>query len=227
SDTGCPTSSTSAPATVTINVAGPVIWFVNSAAATNGNGTLGSPFNVLASADAADAANQGIFLYSSATSYTGALTLNTGEQLIGQPTTGTTFDSVFGITPPAATVARPTLGSGTATLTGTLTLAGTATLRGLALSTAASSGLVASGGLTGIDVAQTSVTTTTGTAVNLNNATGTYTFSSVSTNGAANGILLDTLGSSPVTVNGGAIVNASTRGIDINSGTGNYSFANT
>src|SRR5947207_658986 len=83
-------------------------------------------------------------------------TLSSGEKLIGQGTTGTTFDSVFGITPPTGTVARPTLGSGTATLTGTLTLAGTTTLRGLALSTGTSNGLVGTGGLTGIDVAQTS-----------------------------------------------------------------------
>jgi hypothetical protein len=225
-DTGCPTGSTSAPATVTINVAGPVIWFVNSAAATNGTGTLTSPFNVLSSADAVDTVNQGIFLYSSATNYTGALTLNSGEKLIGQGTTGTTFDSVFGISPPTGTVARPTLGSGTATLTGTLTLAGSTKLRGLALSTGASNGLVGSGGISGVDLDQVSVTTTTGTAVNLNNATGTYVFSSVSTSGAANGILLDTLGTSIVTVNGGSIVNASTRGIDINAGSGNYSFAN-
>src|SRR5207248_1169110 len=47
SDTGCPTSSTSAPATVTVSVAGPVIWFVNPTAASNGNGELSSPFQAL------------------------------------------------------------------------------------------------------------------------------------------------------------------------------------
>jgi hypothetical protein len=227
SDNGCPGTATSAPATVTVTVNGPVIWFVNANAVTNGTGTLTSPFNTLAAANAVDAANQGIFLYSSATSYTGALTLNTGEKLIGQGTTGTNFDSVFGISPPASTISRPTLGAGTATMTGTLELAGSTKLRGLALSTGASNGLVGSGGISGVDLDQVSVTTTTGTAVNLNNAAGTYIFSGVSTNGAANGILLDTLGVSNVTVGGGSIVNASTRGIDINSGTGNYSFANT
>jgi hypothetical protein len=90
-------------------------------------------------------------------------TRNTGEKLIGQPTTGTTFDAVFGVTPPAGTIARPTLGGGTATMTGTLTLASTDKLRGLALSTGASAGLTGSGGLTGEDVDQVSVTTTTGT----------------------------------------------------------------
>src|SRR5262249_12963121 len=154
-------------------------------------------------------------------SYTGALTLNTGEKLIGQGTTGTTFDSVFGLSSvPSGTAARPTLGSGTATMTGTLTLAGSTKVRGIALSTGTAAGLVGSGGTAGADPAPASVPTPTGTAVNLNNAAGTYVFSSVSTNGAANGILLDTLGTSSVTVNGGSIVNASTRGIDVNGGTG-------
>jgi hypothetical protein len=224
---GAPASQCTGTVAASFNISGPVIWFVNSAAASNGNGTLTSPFNVLSAADAVDAANQGIFLFSSATSYTGALTLNTSEKLVGQPTTGTTFDALFGISPPANTATRPTLGSGTVTMTGTLTLAGSTLVRGISLSTGASNGLVGSGGLTGIDVAQTSVTTTTGTAVNLNNAAGIYTLSSVSTNGAASGILLDTLGASNVTVSGGSIVNASTRGVDINSGTGNFTYAGT
>jgi hypothetical protein len=228
-DSGNPApSACSATATATINVAGPVIWFVDANAAVNGTGTLTSPFKTLAAADAVDLASQGIFLYSSLTSYTGALALNTSEKLIGQGTTGTTFDSVFGITPPTGTIARPTLGSGTATMTGTVTLAGSNKLRGLALATTSSTGLTnAAGPLTGEDVDQVSVTTSTGTAVSLNNASGTYVFSSVSTSGAANGILLDTLGTSTVTVSGGSIVGATIRGVDINSGTGSYTFANT
>ena len=50
-----------------------------------------------------DAPNHGVFLYSSATAYAGAFTLNSGEKLIGQPTAGTTFDAVFGISPPSGT----------------------------------------------------------------------------------------------------------------------------
>ena len=225
-DSGNPGPPACSPAaTVTVNVSGPVIWFVNASAATNGTGTLNSPFNNLAAANAVDGANQGLFLYSSGTSYTGALALNSGEKLIGQGTTGTTFDSVFGITPPVGTVARPTLGSGTATMTGTLTLAGSTKLRGLALSTGASSGLVGSGGISGVDLDQVSVTTTTGTAVNLNNAAGTYVFSSVSTNGAAIGMELATLGTSSVTVNGGTIANASNTGVDVFGGSGSYTLA--
>jgi hypothetical protein len=75
-------------ATVTITFNG-MIWFVNSAAATNGDGRLISPFNCLVGTGcfdpaATDAANDNIFLYSSATNYTGGLTLLSGQKLIGQ-----------------------------------------------------------------------------------------------------------------------------------------------
>ena len=142
------------------------------------------PVQRLSAADAVDAANQSIFLYSG--TYATGITLNTNEKLVGQGTTGSaTFDALFGITPPAGTIARPAVATGTATVQNTVTLANTALLRGVALSTGGNTGLAGSGGLTNIDVAQTSVTTTTGTAVNLNNAAGTYSFSSISTNGAA------------------------------------------
>jgi CARDB protein/cadherin domain-containing protein/cadherin-like protein len=223
-DSGNPApAATSAYASITLTVSGPVIWFVNAAAAVNGNGRLSSPFNVLSGADAVDAANQSIFLYSG--TYANGIVLNTGEELVGQGTTGSaTFDLLFGISPPTGTIARPAVATGTATVQNTVTLANTTLLRGLALSTGANTGLTGSGGLTNIDVAQTSVTTSTGTAVTLNNAAGSYSFSSISTNGAANGILVDTLGTSTFTATGGSIVNATTRGVDINAGSGAFSY---
>jgi CARDB/Bacterial Ig domain/Cadherin domain len=223
SDSGNPApAATSAYASITLTVSGPVIWFVNAAAAVNGNGRLSSPFNVLSGADAVDAANQSIFLYSG--TYANGIVLNTGEKLVGQGTTGSaTFDLLFGISPPTGTIARPAVATGTATVQNTVTLANTTLLRGLALSTGANTGLTGSGGLTNIDVAQTSVTTSTGTAVTLNNAAGSYSFSSISTNGAANGILV-TLGTSTFTATGGSIVNATTRGVDINAGSGAFSY---
>lgn len=121
---------------------------------------------------------------------------------MGQGASGpATFDLLFGISPPAGTIARPAIATGTATVQGTVTLANTALLRGLALSTGTATALSGTGPLSGIDVSQTSVTTTTGTAVNLNNAVGSYSFSSITTNGAANGILLDTMGGSTFAAN--------------------------
>src|ERR1043165_3358474 len=73
--------------TVTVNVSGPVIWFVNSAVAGPGDGRPSDPFKSLAGpagasndADDVDGANHHIFLYSGGT-YTGGLTLNSGETL--------------------------------------------------------------------------------------------------------------------------------------------------
>lgn len=114
-DSGCPGTATSAPASVTINVQGPVIWFVNPHAATNGDGRLSSPFKFLTGnaganndADDVDAAGHSIFVYSG--SVNGGITLNANERLIGQGAAGTTFDALMGITPPAGTIARPSIG---------------------------------------------------------------------------------------------------------------------
>ncbi len=65
SDNGCPGTATSAPATITVNVSGPVIWFVNTAGGA-GNGTLFSPFNTLGGATTAMGSNtnQRIFVFS-------------------------------------------------------------------------------------------------------------------------------------------------------------------
>jgi hypothetical protein len=223
-DTGNPGPGLcSAATTVTVTVAGPVIWFVNAAAPAGGNGRLSSPFNLLSAADAVDAANHAIFLYSG--TYATGITLNAGEKLVGQGASGpATFDLLFGISPPTGTIARPAIATGTATVQGTVTLANTALLRGLALSTGTATALSGTGPFTGIDVSQTSVTTTTGTGVTLNNAVGSYSFSSISTNGAANGILLDAMGVSTFSATGGSIVGATTRGVDINGSSGNFTY---
>jgi len=47
----------SANATITITINGPVIWFVDLGAVSNGDGRLSSPFNSLASANTAIGAN--------------------------------------------------------------------------------------------------------------------------------------------------------------------------
>jgi uncharacterized repeat protein (TIGR01451 family) len=74
-------------ATVTIIVSD-VIWFIDTNASSNGNGTLASPFNALASLGTApDEAGDIIFLYTSATPYSGGLTLLGSQILIGQGAT--------------------------------------------------------------------------------------------------------------------------------------------
>jgi VCBS repeat-containing protein len=124
-DTGCPGPGVnSANVTVTVAVSGPVIWFVDGAAGNDatGNGTLFRPYKTLAAAAAVDSANptsgpftgQRIFLYSNgATAYAGGITLENNEWLVGQSATAASFDALFNITPPANTIARPSVNSAT------------------------------------------------------------------------------------------------------------------
>jgi VCBS repeat-containing protein len=212
---GTPASQCSATATASFDIAGPVIWFVNSAAATNGSGTLASPFNNLAAADAVDAANQGIFLYSSATSYTGALTLNSGEKLVGQGTTGTTFDTLFGINPPANTIARPTLGSGTSTLTGTVTLASGSTVTGVAISGASGAG-IAGTNTGGSTINQVTISGANGGVALTGAAAGTFSFTNLAiTTTGGTGFLVNS--SASPTINVGS---AGTESVSATGGTG-------
>ena len=94
-------SDTANTATASITVSG-MIWFVNGAASTNGDGRLTSPFQCLVGAGclsvAAHQAGDNIFLYGG--TYTGGLTLLANEKLIGQGATAS-LSTITGITPPA------------------------------------------------------------------------------------------------------------------------------
>lgn len=211
SDTGCPgPAATSAPATISLDVQGPVIWFVNPAAATNGSGTLASPFNSLASATAAMASNTShrIFVYSGTTaagagvSLTGAASQATAQWLIGQGATAADFDTLMSITPPAGTIARPTISGSRPTIQGTVTLNGNnVKAQGFNLSTGANSGMNDGvGAITGVSVSEVSVTTTTGTTALLSDLGGTLSFTSLNANGGTVGLsLTNTTGSFTVT----------------------------
>jgi hypothetical protein len=105
-------------ATVTINISGR-IWFVNSAAGVNGDGRLSTPFNILTgagSADSVDAANDVIFLYTSATNYTGGLTLNASEKLIGQGASQSIL-MITGFAAPSGTNLLPSTSGSNPTIT--------------------------------------------------------------------------------------------------------------
>jgi hypothetical protein len=176
----------SAPITVTVNVSGPVIWFVDDSAAGGGNGTLGSPFDALADADAVDAASHRIFVYSG--TYSTGLTLNSSEWLVGQGAVGASFDAFMGISPPAGTTARPSINGTAPTLQSTVTAATSSVISGLAISTAAN-GFVASGA-TGFTVSSVTVASSGGTAVSVSGGANpsSATFTSVSSSGTAAGI---------------------------------------
>jgi hypothetical protein len=219
SDNGCPGSATSAPATATVTVAGPVIWFVDPNAASNGDGRLSSPFKFLSGnaganndADDVDAGSQRIFVYTG-TSTTG-IALNTSEWLIGQGATNSptnTFDALMGINPPSGTIARPSIGGTRPTLQGTVTLETNARVQGLNLSTGANTGLADPvGAITGVTVNEVGVTTTSGTGVLLSNIAGTLTFDNLTTTASGTGANLTgsngsaTFNFSGVTISSGA-----------------------
>jgi hypothetical protein len=82
-DSDDPSNPKSATATATITV-GPVVWYVNNNDSTNGNGTSTSPFNTLASVNPASGSGDYIFLYGSATAYSGGITLKSNQTLVGQ-----------------------------------------------------------------------------------------------------------------------------------------------
>ncbi len=237
-DSGNPGSGLqSANAAITITVSGPVIWFVDPNAAINGNGVLGNPFKFLSGnsganndADDVDAASHRIFVYSGTMpAANSTLTLNTSEWLIGQGVTGfADFDTLMGITPPSGTIARPSIGSGTATLQNTLTLQTNAIVKAVTLSTAASTGMTdPAGATTGVSVDQVTVTTTTGTALSFNDLGGTLAFVSVSagTSGTpASGISITTA-SATITINGGSIQNTTSAAITLDDGAGTFGYA--
>src|SRR5262249_55742002 len=100
--------------TVTVNVSG-MVWFINNNAAActtftlvSGCGRLTNPFSTLAAFQAVNdggagppthpKANDNIFIFESASGYTGPVTLLSGQKLIGQDSTST-LQTITGLTP--------------------------------------------------------------------------------------------------------------------------------
>ncbi|HQR34772.1 MAG TPA: Ig-like domain-containing protein, partial [Blastocatellia bacterium] len=205
--------------TVNLTVSG-MIWFINNNAAActtiaGGCGRLSSPFSTLAAFSAVNigggsnpATNDNIFIYESGTQYTGAVTLLTGQKLIGQDATAT-LATITGISVPTFSNALPAMNSGNGTITNigsTVTLNTNTTLRGFSINSGSSTGVNdPAGAITGVSVSEVNVTTTTGTGVLLSSTGGTLSFIKVASNGAANGIsLTSTTGSFAVTGTGSA-----------------------
>jgi hypothetical protein len=105
--------SAPASATVTLNIAG-VVWFVNNNAASNGDGRLTAPFKQITDVTGT-AAGQTIFLYESATAYSGSITLLATQKLIGQDASES-LEAITGLTPNASYSAQfPAMNSGNGT----------------------------------------------------------------------------------------------------------------
>ncbi|WP_395376848.1 beta strand repeat-containing protein [Marinicella sp. W31] len=203
---GLPASACSAAITVTINVSGNTVWFIDAAAAAGGDGRLTSPFQSIAEYNASTdpAAGDFIYLANNATPYNGTVTLLNNQTLFGEGTTGSTFDAFTGITPPAGSATRPTLGgtrpvlaSGGAAVQPALNN----TLRGFNIGNTGGSGINAQVPFGTLTIREFSILGT-GRAANLN-AVGTLDaqLNTLESSGALNGFISGAVGGS-LTVSG-------------------------
>ena len=188
-------------AQVTINVSG-MIWFIQDGAAACGLqcGRLSNPYPTLAAFNTDNGLagglnpdnNDNIFIYEDATGYSGAVTMRSGQKLIGQDATAT-LASIAGVTVFSGSTALPAMNTGapTTNIVSTVTMHNSTTVRGLSINaTGTSSGLVASGrtGLVVTEVATLSVVNTPGVAASFTSSSGTFTFTNISASGTGAGL---------------------------------------
>jgi hypothetical protein len=218
---------------VTIPIGAGRIWFVKSDAGVNGDGRLGTPFNILSSVVSVDAASDNIFLYSSATNYTGPITLEASEKLIGggasatlAAITGLTFPADSG-TPPATGGTRPTID------TNGITLGSGNTIRGINVgNTGANTKIFGSGfGTLTIGDSTTPDVTLNGTGKALDLTTGAFAatsaFSSVATTSSgSHGIQLISV-TGTVAFGSTTVSNSTAQGIFVFASSANINFGNT
>ena len=192
-DSGYPApGATSAPATITVNVAGPVIWFVDPAASGAGTGRLSNPFSALSSATAVAGANERIFVASGSTS--GNVSQPSGAWLVGEGVTGASFDAVMGITPPAGTMARPAVNGTAPVIAGGVSLGASSVVRGVSLTPASGTPGITGLGDNGVTVGETSVTAANARALDVVGSQGsTISLVRASATGGVNGIRLSTV----------------------------------
>ena len=211
--------------TVNINVAGPLVWYVDDSAAAGGNGTSSSMFQGLAplstggGSDSKDGTGDRIFVHSG--TYTNGIVLENTQKLIGEPNGFSVTDTesrthnlvAAGNTPPAISHAANTvvtLGSGNelqdlALGNGTISLAGTS------VGTAT--------------VRDTSISTTTGKALDINGGTLDMVFSTFSSTGSPTEAIKLNNAAGSFTANGGVLQNATNAVVDITGATQDVTFA--
>lgn len=167
-------------ATITLNVAGPVIWFVNGASGSDfNNGELSHPFATISKVASVDLAGDVIFVYSG--TYATSPTLKANEKLVGQAAIVAGFDSYFGLTPPPSTVARPALGASRPTIGAVNLGPGGSVVDGFVISVTGNAySLIGSSTTTGSGATINNVTASGAGGVNLTNASGPFTFTGVS-----------------------------------------------
>lgn len=194
-DDGLPTAPVqcSAAQTVTVNVTGPELWFVDASAAAGGDGGLTDPYTTLSAIPGTRGTGDRIFVFSG--NYAAGHTLNANEHLIGQGASGSVAGLLGVVTPANGQLAALPTQSTPPSLAAGLSFGGNGgVLRGVTL-TASSGTAISAGAVTGITVSESSIAATT-TAANFNgtgaSAAGVVFTSTTSTAGT-NGIVLNNL----------------------------------
>jgi hypothetical protein len=200
----------SAAQTVTFNITGPDLWFVDDTDAAGCgiacNGSRTKPLVGLNNVNAnftARGTGDRIFAFSG--TYNHGFTLATSEVLIGQASTGA-FDANLGVLVPGNGTldSRPSLSGAAVTLQNTVNLGATSTLRGVTISSAANKGLVGSNVAT-VTVLESSVTAAN-TAVELTGAlTSSVNLTSTTSTGGTHGINLSNVSGTFAFGTGGAL----------------------
>ncbi|WP_347051416.1 Ig-like domain-containing protein [Flavobacterium olei] len=198
--------------TVNINVTTP-IFFVNSAATVNGNGTLASPFKTVD--NATGTGSNPIFIYSGASG--NALTLGNNQKVIGQGATSSLV-SILNLTPPSYSNALPATG-GTSPTFSVLNLNTNNDIQGIILS--GSSATMTGSNVGALKVRDASILGGTATALNIiSGGIVDCIFKTISANGGVKGISVNATGSIYVTGtgttagSGGTIQNIQNRGAE-------------
>ncbi|SFC55390.1 beta strand repeat-containing protein, partial [Flavobacterium phragmitis] len=203
-------SGKTSTATVNITISTPII-FVNSAAASAGNGTLATPYKQLSSITGSSA--NPIFIYSGTNS--GLLTLNDNQKVIGQGAT-TSLTSILNLTLPTYSNTLPSTGGANPVISG-ISLKSNNDIQAVAMT-----GTLSGSNVSALKIKNASINTTNLQAVNI---TGTGTidciFTSISANGnSTKGISVNSPGSFQITGSGttagsgGTIQNIQQRGAE-------------
>jgi hypothetical protein len=240
-DTGIPGIACTS-ATVNLTVSG-MIWFIDNTASA-GDGRLSSPFNTLAAFEAVNgdggnnpAAGDNIFLYESASAYTGPVTLLNNQKLLGQDATAD-LATMAGITLASNSAALPATNSANGTVV-SFTSASDAirisqgasnTLRGFTVGNVSASGTginmntlaTSFGTLTVLDVA----INTNGRALNLTSGTLNATFAGITSTGGANNLNLTSIAGTS-NLGSGALSGASGAAFNLDGGAGSITYSGT
>ena len=235
-NSNAPSAAANRTATVSINVSG-MIWFVNNNAIScivDGCGRLSSPYSTLAAFNAANngtgnhpAANDNIFIYESATPYTGGITLLSGQKLIGQDSTQT-LSAITGLSPVTGSLTLPAMNATPAQFTTIQNAGGNGvtlntgnTLNGFTTGNASGSAIFGSG--FGTLMAADVTINSNGQALNLTNGTLSAAFPSVTSTGGTNNVALTGPLTGTLTISAGALSGATGNAFNINGGSATIS----